>query len=88
MYNKTKLSKKVLRGITNVFSSNIGLKQGCNLSPTLCNFFINDVHTIFDQTYCQPPSLLNLQLNYLLYADELMLISETFLGLQNYLNTL
>ena len=88
MYNKTQLSIQFPRGITNFFSSNIGLKQGCNLSPILFNLFINDIHRIFDQTFCQPPSLFNIQLNYLLYADDFILISETSSGLQNCLNRL
>ena len=52
--------------------------------PILFNFFINDIHRIFDQT----PNLLNIQLNSLLQADGLILISETSSGLQNSLNRL
>ena len=88
MYNKTKLGIRLPRGTINFFTSNIGLKQVCNLSPILFNLFIGDILEIFDQTFDQSASLLNLQLNYFLYADDLILISETSSSLQNCLNRL
>ena len=44
--------------------------------------------TFFDQDQCQPPSILKLSLKHLLYADDLVLISETKNGLQQCLNKL
>ena len=72
-------------GTTHFFPSTIGLKQGYNLSPIL---FINNIGDISDQDQCQPPSILKLFLNHLLYADDLVLISETKNGLQQCLNKL
>ena len=37
MYNKVYLSVRLQNSITQSFSSKIGLKQGCNLSPIPCN---------------------------------------------------
>ena len=88
MYNKIHLSVRLPDGITQCFSSNIGLKQGCNLSPILFNIFINDLNEIFDKTFCQPAKIKNLTLNNLLYADDLILVSETSSGLQNCLDRL
>ena len=88
MYYKTKLSIRLPRDITNFSSSNIGLKQGCNLSPILFNLFINDIDRIFHENFCQPPSLLKIQLKYLLHSNDLIKISETSLSLQNCLNRL
>ena len=88
MYNKIHLSVRLPDGITQCFSSNIGLKQGCNLSPILFNIFINDLNEIFDKTFCQPAKIKNLTLNNLLYADDLVLVSETSSGLQNCLDRL
>ena len=88
MYNKIHLSVRLPDGITQCFSSNIGLKQGCNLSPILFNIFINDLNEIFDKTFRQPAKIKNLTLNNLLYADDLVLVSETSSGLQNCLDRL
>ena len=62
------------------------LKQGCNLSPILFNLLIKDIGDTFDHDQCQPPSILKLSLNHLLYVDDLVLISETKNGLQQCLN--
>ena len=75
MYNKVHLSVRLPNGITQSFSSNIGLQLGCNLSPILFNIFINDLNEIFDKTFCQPAKIKNLTLNNLLYADNLILVA-------------
>ena len=59
------------------------------MSWVLCPIlFINNIGDISDQDQCQPPSILKLSLNHLLYADDLVLISETKNGLQQCLNIL
>ena len=58
------------------------------MSPILFNIFINDLNEIFDKTFCQPAKIKNLTLNNLLYADDLILVSETSSGLQNCLDRL
>ena len=85
---KVHLSVRLPNVITQFFSSNIGLKQGCNLSPILFNISINDLNEIFDKTFCQQANIKNLTLNNLLYADDLFLVSETSSGLQNCLDWL
>ena len=83
MYMKSKLSISLPSGTTHFFPSSAGLKQGCNLSPIIFNLLINDIGDIFDQDQCQPPSILKLSLNHLLYADDLVLISEQKLAYNN-----
>ena len=68
-------------------SSEIGVKQGCNLSPLLFNIFINDIHQIFDRT-CQPINVNFWKVNSLSFADDLVLLSESENGLQNSLDKL
>ena len=82
MCNKVHLSVRLPNDIAHSFSSNIGLKQGCNLSPILFSIFINDLNEIFDKTFWQPAKIKNLTLNNLLYADYLVLIFQTSSGLQ------
>ena len=88
MYSKVHLSVLLPNSITQSFFSNIGLKQGYDLSAILFNVFINDLNKIFDKTFCQPAKIKNLTLNNLLYADDLVLVSETSSGLQNCLDRL
>ena len=88
MYEKTKLSIHLPRGIAEFFPANVGLKQGCNMSPILFNLFINDNNEIFDERFCHPVTFCNIKLSNLLYADDLILISETRTGLQSCLNNL
>ena len=51
MYTKTLYSIKLKNGHLEPISSNLGLKQGCPLSPMLFNLYIDDVSCIFEQGY-------------------------------------
>ena len=88
IYGKTKLSVRLPRGITEFFPSNVGLKQGWNMSQILFNLFINNINEIFDERFCHPVILCIIKLYNLLYADNLILISETRTGLKSCLNNL
>ena len=71
--------------MTAPFEDNIGVKQGCVLSPTLFKLFINDLPNIFDSS-CEPASLHSKEISCLLFADDVVLISESKDGLQRALN--
>ena len=87
MYKSVKYCVKVANGYTDPLSSNRGLKQGCVLSPMLFNLFIDDINNVFDQN-CAPLSLMDVELNHLLYADDIILMSSSPEGLQYSLNAL
>lgn len=65
-----------------------GVFTGDTLSPTLFCLFINSVFSFLDKTDSWSPSLGERTVNSLLYADDLILISKTTLGLQRLLNAL
>ena len=64
-----------------IFSITIGMRQGCNLSPSLFNLYINDIPTILRKANCDPVKLYHTQINCLLYADDMLILSKTKDGL-------
>ena len=87
MYDKSSQMLKLGNRVSRKFMTHRGVKQGCILSPKLFNLFINDLPDIFDTT-CDPIHLGNEKLSCLMYADDLIIMSETKEGLQNCLNNL
>ena len=47
MNNNVNLCVQVKGGLTQNFQSEVGVKQGCNLSPNLFNTFLYDLENIF-----------------------------------------
>ena len=88
MYSKLLVSINVLDGLSIPFKSHIGLKQGCNLSPILFNIFINDLVDMIGYDNMDSPFLGPKQVSCLLYADDLILISESKEGLQKSIDKL
>jgi hypothetical protein len=84
MYASTPTALKINGGITDTFPTNKDVRQGDNLSPTMFNLFMNDLH--FDEALCVPATLHTEHVSHLLWADDLFLISEAAEGLQYCLN--
>ena len=63
MYKQTSYSIKLKNGHLDPISSNLGLKQGCPLSPKLFNLYIDDIENIFDEL-CEPVSLADIKINH------------------------
>lgn len=87
MYNNVTFSVKLTEGVTDSFQSTIGVKQGCILSPSLFSLYMNDLVDNFDAE-CDPVYLNEKQLSCLLYADDIVLLSQSAKGLQKLLDSL
>ena len=81
MYQKTEYLTKYKNGHLDPIISNVGLKQGCPLSPMLFNLYIDDVINIFDEK-CDPVIFQEKALSHFMYADDLVLLSSSETGLQ------
>lgn len=65
------------------------MRQRCVLSPLLFNMYLNDLPPLFHDTASDPLTLPDgTNLNCLLYADDLIILSRSKFGLQNCLDQL
>ena len=64
------------------------MNQGYTLSSLLFSIFINDFPESLDQTENYPMYIENTAINYLMYADDIIILSIIKVGLQNRLNSL
>lgn len=85
MYNNVRCCVKTKEGFSPPFRSYAGVKQGDPISPNLFNLFLNDVPELFDNA-CEPLIINNRKLSCLMYADDIVLFSETRDGLQECLD--
>ena len=87
LYSNIKNCVNTEYGLTNMFDSPLGLKQGCVISPILFTCFINDIiKEVGGTNNCITINSYDLRL--LLYADDMIIISDTPFHLQQMLNKL
>ena len=83
IYSKTKAAVKSGNGVTEFFTFTKGVRQGCPMSPILFNLFVNDIFEIMNKNSSSDISLDNgNKLNALMYADDLILLSQSKEDLQ------
>ena len=87
MYQGDCCQVKLPDGITPPFKPDIGIKQGDGLSPLLFCIFLDDIVDYIDTT-TDAPQLANQNVNCLMYADDLVLLSKTETGMQTMLEKL
>lgn len=87
MYSKNRLCVRIKDDITPLFDSHIGVRQGDVLSPNIFNIFLNDLPDMMSS--CNNfVNVNNSRIDCLMYADDIVLLSDTKEGLQNRINVL
>ena len=87
MYSNVKCSVRINNDLGNAFKVGCGLKQGCVASPLLFNLYINDLVTEIN-ALDKGIKINNTKVSMLLYADDIVLMSNCARDLQNMLHTL
>ena len=82
MYSNSKCVVKISEKRTTFFTQRHGVRQGCSLSPTLFNIYINELAKQLEQSAAPGLTLHDSNVQFLLYADDLVLLSPTEEGLQ------
>jgi hypothetical protein len=75
-------------GVTSSFRCQQGVKQGCPLSPLLFGLYLDALEGRLDGKECDAPTLVDVHVWLLLFADDLTLTLESKVGLQQQLDTL
>jgi hypothetical protein len=75
-------------GVTSSFKCQQGVKQGCPLSPLLFGLYLDALEGCLDGRECDAPTLVDVHVWLLLFADNLALTLESEVGLQQQLDAL
>ena len=88
MYTNMQAFVKTKHGYSDTFRVQVGTKQGCNLSPQLFNIFLNDLPNTLSSCNSGFIWLQDMKVRSLMFADDIVLLSETSQGLQKSLSIL
>ena len=87
LYKESRACIKINNIHTEFFNVESGVKQGDPLSPMLFNLFINDLASNINNEHCGVKAGID-NVSILLYADNIVLLSESSAKLQQLLNCL
>lgn len=87
MLSQTQSCVRIGNKVTEYFNSEVGTRQGCNLSPMIFNLFINDLPNLLQKVGSDPPCIEKKNVPILLYADDVVLLSKSEAGLNKALQT-
>ena len=77
------------QGISAIFRCLMGVKQGCPLSSTLFNLYVDGLEKhLLETADINAPTLMGVMVPLLLYADDVILMSQSASGLQKQLDAL
>jgi hypothetical protein len=84
MYEEVRVCVSTPEGLTQDFASDMGVKQGCALSPLLFGLFIDELQATLEQDreVCNPPYIQGVPVGLSLFADDSKLYSWSPKGLQ------
>jgi hypothetical protein len=88
MYQNVIAKFKNIEGWSKDINCNIGVKQGCLLSPTLFGIYIDKLEECLEKAGCVGPTLTVIVINLLCYADDIVLMAMSPHDLENQLRIL
>ena len=77
LYKQIKVKIRTKVGMSKCFSSDIGVKQGCPLSPTLFDLYTDKLEEWLNKANGEGIQLDEYVIRFLLYVDDLILIAKT-----------
>jgi hypothetical protein len=84
MYENIISKFKNTDGWSKEINCNIGVKQGCPLSPTLFGIYIDKLEDCLEKVSCVGPTLTGIVINLILYADDIVLMARSAHDLENH----
>jgi hypothetical protein len=74
------------KGVTSNLRCQQGVKQGCLLIPLMFGLYLDAFKGCLDDKKCDAPALIDVHVWLLFFADDLVLMLESKVGLQQQLN--
>ena len=85
LYEQVLCKLRMKDGFSESFVSNMGVKQGCPLSPTLFGLYIDELEEVITKQSTREevdgPSIGTYTLPILLYADDVILMTHSYKGI-------